>query len=66
MADVIRAGLDKQPRDVATMFDGVARRYDLMNTLMTAGIDRRWRAGMVAAVDARPGQTVLDLSLIHI
>ena len=59
---MIRAGLDKQPRDVATMFDGVARRYDLMNTLMTAGIDRRWRAGMVAAVDARPGQTVLDIA----
>lgn len=59
---MIRAGLDKQPRDVASMFDDVATKYDLMNTLMTAGIDRRWRAAMVAAVDARPGQRVLDIA----
>lgn len=58
----MRAGLDKQPRDVASMFDAVAGRYDLMNTLMTAGVDRRWRAAMVAAVDARPGDTVLDIA----
>lgn len=59
---MIRAGLDKAPRDVASMFDGVAGRYDLMNTLMTAGVDRRWRAAMVAAVDAKPGQRVLDIA----
>lgn len=44
------------------MFDHVASRYDLMNTLMTGGIDRRWRAAMQAAVDARPGDTVLDIA----
>lgn len=57
-----RAGLDKQPRHVASMFDAVATRYDLMNTLMTAGVDRRWRAAMVAAVGAPPGATVLDIA----
>ena len=38
-----RADLDKDPHDVAAMFDGVARRYDLTNTVLTAGQDRRWR-----------------------
>jgi len=44
------------------MFDSVARRYDLMNDLLTMGIDRDWRREVVAAVDPRPGQRVLDLA----
>jgi demethylmenaquinone methyltransferase / 2-methoxy-6-polyprenyl-1,4-benzoquinol methylase len=40
---VPRAGLDKDPRDVAAMFDGVARRYDLTNTVLSFGQDRWWR-----------------------
>ena len=43
VAAVSRADLDKDPHDVAAMFDGVARRYDLTNTVLTAGQDRRWR-----------------------
>lgn len=57
-----RAQLDKKPREVASMFDEVARRYDLMNDVMTGGLHRRWRAATVAAVDARPGDTVLDIA----
>jgi demethylmenaquinone methyltransferase/2-methoxy-6-polyprenyl-1,4-benzoquinol methylase len=38
-----RAALDKDPRDVASMFDGVARRYDLTNTVLSLGQDRHWR-----------------------
>ena len=38
-----RAGLDKNPRDVAEMFDGVAQGYDRTNSVMTLGFDRRWR-----------------------
>ena len=37
---VSRAALDKDPRDVASMFDGVARRYDLTNTVLSLGRDR--------------------------
>jgi demethylmenaquinone methyltransferase/2-methoxy-6-polyprenyl-1,4-benzoquinol methylase len=57
-----RASLDKQPADVAAMFDRTAERYDLLNGLMTGGQDRRWRRAVVRAVDARPGERILDLA----
>lgn len=57
-----RADLDKQPADVAAMFDDVARRYDLTNDVLSLGQDRRWRRFVVDAVDPRPGQKVLDLA----
>jgi demethylmenaquinone methyltransferase/2-methoxy-6-polyprenyl-1,4-benzoquinol methylase len=44
------------------MFDTVAKRYDLTNDLMTAGIQRSWRRSMVAAVAPRRGDLVLDLA----
>jgi len=57
-----RAQLDKDPHEVAAMFDAVARRYDLTNDVLSLGQDRRWRTATVAAVGARPGETVLDLA----
>lgn len=57
-----RADLDKRPDDVAAMFDGVARRYDLTNTVLTAGQDRRWRALTREALDLHAGEKVLDLA----
>jgi demethylmenaquinone methyltransferase/2-methoxy-6-polyprenyl-1,4-benzoquinol methylase len=59
---VPRAGPDKDPRDVAAMFDGVARRYDLTNTVLSFGHDRGWRRRTCEAVHARPGERVLDLA----
>jgi demethylmenaquinone methyltransferase/2-methoxy-6-polyprenyl-1,4-benzoquinol methylase len=59
---VSRADLDKDPHDVAAMFDGVARRYDLTNTVLTAGQDRRWRRITRDALGLRPGERVLDLA----
>jgi demethylmenaquinone methyltransferase / 2-methoxy-6-polyprenyl-1,4-benzoquinol methylase len=59
---VTRADLDKKPADVAAMFDDVARRYDLTNDVLSLGQDRRWRTRVVRAVDARPGERVLDLA----
>ena len=44
------------------MFDDVARRYDLTNDVLSLGQDRRWRKAVVDAVDARPGEKVLDLA----
>jgi demethylmenaquinone methyltransferase / 2-methoxy-6-polyprenyl-1,4-benzoquinol methylase len=59
---VTRARLDKQPHEVAAMFDAVARRYDLTNDLLSLGQDRRWRRAVVAAVAPRPGERLLDLA----
>lgn len=57
-----RADLGKDPREVAAMFDAVAPRYDLTNTVLALGRDRSWRAATVAAVAATAGETVLDLA----
>lgn len=56
-----RADLDKQPHEIAAMFDGVARRYDLTNTVLTFGLDRGWRRATREALDLAPGQRVLDV-----
>jgi demethylmenaquinone methyltransferase/2-methoxy-6-polyprenyl-1,4-benzoquinol methylase len=58
---VTRADLDKQPHEVAEMFDGVARRYDLTNTVLSFGQDRGWRRATRAALGLRPGERVLDV-----
>jgi demethylmenaquinone methyltransferase/2-methoxy-6-polyprenyl-1,4-benzoquinol methylase len=62
MDNAARASLDKQPRAVAAMFDGVARRYDLTNTVLSAGLDRRWRKRTRQCLELQPGQRVLDLA----
>jgi demethylmenaquinone methyltransferase/2-methoxy-6-polyprenyl-1,4-benzoquinol methylase len=58
----VRASLDKNPDDVAAMFDAVARRYDVMNSLASLGQDRQWRLAVVDALEPRPGQLILDLA----
>ncbi len=57
-----RATLAKRRADVAAMFDQVAARYDLLNSLTTLGAESKWREYVVAAVDPRPGQLILDLA----
>jgi demethylmenaquinone methyltransferase/2-methoxy-6-polyprenyl-1,4-benzoquinol methylase len=54
--------LAKDPHEVAAMFDGVAERYDLTNDLLSLGQARLWRRAVAQAVDARPGEWVLDLA----
>ncbi|MFI7438439.1 demethylmenaquinone methyltransferase [Nonomuraea indica] len=56
-----RAQLDKKPGEVAAMFDRTARRYDLVNDVISMGQVRLWRKAVAAAVDAGPGELVLDL-----
>src|SRR5687767_5265530 len=46
---------------VGTMFDGIAPRYDLMNRLMSAGQDQRWRRIAVAALAPLPAGPLLDI-----
>lgn len=57
-----RASLAKDPHDVAAMFDDVAGRYDVTNDVLSLGQDRLWRRAVVKAVDARPGEAVLDIA----
>ncbi|AQA01919.1 bifunctional demethylmenaquinone methyltransferase/2-methoxy-6-polyprenyl-1,4-benzoquinol methylase [Mycobacterium sp. MS1601] len=57
-----RATLDKDPREVASMFDAVARRYDLTNTVLSLGQDRFWRRATREALRVGPGDRVLDLA----
>lgn len=57
-----RATLAKDPREVAGMFDAVARRYDLTNDVMSLWQVHMWRRVTRSAVGARPGTRVLDLA----
>jgi len=54
--------LQKAPHEVAAMFDDVAARYDLTNDVLSLGQTRLWRRAVAQAVDARPGERVLDLA----
>ncbi|MER5970165.1 demethylmenaquinone methyltransferase [Streptomyces sp. NPDC002055] len=57
-----RASLDKQPHEVAAMFDDVAAKYDLTNDVLSLGQARLWRKAVAQAVAARPAERVLDLA----
>ena len=52
---------DKTPSRIAGMFDAIAPRYDLLNHLLSAGLDRRWRATAIAALRLPPRARVLDV-----
>ena len=54
--------MEKAPADVAAMFDQVARRYDLTNTVLSLGLDRGWRGATASAVGLRPDEVALDLA----
>lgn len=54
--------MDKRPDEVAAMFDGVARRYDLTNTLLSFGMDHGWRRRTRQVLELQPGERVLDLA----
>jgi demethylmenaquinone methyltransferase/2-methoxy-6-polyprenyl-1,4-benzoquinol methylase len=44
------------------MFDRIAGRYELLNTVMTAGLHRLWNRKVVMAAGLRPGDRALDLA----
>lgn len=53
---------EEKARAVRRMFDGIAPRYDLLNRVLTFGLDVRWRRKAVAALGLPPGSLVLDLA----
>jgi len=54
--------MDKEPDEVSGMFDGVAKRYDLANTVLSGGNAVLWRAATVRAIDPQPGERILDVA----
>ena len=58
---VLPQGSEKA-RVVRTMFDAVAPRYDLVNRIMTFGLDRRWRRATVTALGLPGRSRVVDLA----
>ena len=46
---------------VRSMFDSIAPRYDLVNFLMTFGLDARWRGRTIEMLHLSPGSVVLDI-----
>ena len=53
--------LSKSPDRIAGMFDAIAARYDFLNHLLSAGIDRRWRRKAISALSLTGRERVLDL-----
>ena len=53
---------DEKTRRVRGVFDSVARRYDVMNDLMSAGLHRAWKRFAVEISGVRPGARVLDVA----
>ena len=57
-----RANLNKEPHEVAAMFDAVAKKYDITNDVLSLGQTRSWRKAVVQAVAPKPGERILDLA----
>ncbi len=53
---------DEKAKKVRGVFESVARKYDLMNDLMSMGAHRAWKAFTIAQSGARPGMRVLDVA----
>jgi demethylmenaquinone methyltransferase/2-methoxy-6-polyprenyl-1,4-benzoquinol methylase len=58
---VVADAPDKQPDRIAGMFDAIAPRYDLLNHVLSAGIDRRWRATAIRSLALTGSEVLLDV-----
>ncbi|MBE9487951.1 MAG: bifunctional demethylmenaquinone methyltransferase/2-methoxy-6-polyprenyl-1,4-benzoquinol methylase UbiE [Bacteroidetes bacterium] len=54
--------MDKSKDKIRTMFDAIAPRYDLLNHLLSLGIDKRWRRAVVAKVKKDAPAEILDVA----
>lgn len=54
--------LSDKGRGVRQMFDDIAPRYDLLNRVLSFGIDRRWRRFAVSQLSIPPNGRVLDIA----
>src|SRR3954451_16142066 len=53
---------DEKTRRVGEVFSSVARRYDMMNDLMSGGMHRLWKDRFVNRVKPRSGENILDMA----
>jgi demethylmenaquinone methyltransferase/2-methoxy-6-polyprenyl-1,4-benzoquinol methylase len=53
---------EEKSRRVRGVFDSVARKYDVMNDVMSGGLHRAWKRFALEVSGVRPGQRVLDLA----
>jgi len=53
---------EEKTRRVGAVFSSVARRYDIMNDLMSGGMHRLWKDRLVARVKPRSGEDILDMA----
>ncbi|MEI6648600.1 MAG: demethylmenaquinone methyltransferase [Actinomycetes bacterium] len=57
-----RADMGKNPEEVSAMFDGVAKRYDILNDLLSLGRTKAWRRAATAIIGPKPGMKILDIA----
>src|SRR5204862_2422904 len=57
----VKSAPDKTPDRIAGMFDAIAPRYDLLNHVLSAGIDTRWRARAIRSLHFTGRETLLDV-----
>ena len=57
----MKPGPDKTPDRIADMFDAIAPRYDLLNRVLSAGIDQRWRTHAIRSLGLTGTETLLDV-----
>jgi demethylmenaquinone methyltransferase / 2-methoxy-6-polyprenyl-1,4-benzoquinol methylase len=62
MNTTVESGASEPRGGSGEMFDAIAPRYDLLNRLLSLGIDQRWRRLLVERLRLKPGATVLDLA----
>jgi len=67
MSDQVSFGYEDVPpeektRRVGEVFSGVAKKYDVMNDAMSAGMHRLWKDRFVRRVKPRPGEAILDMA----
>lgn len=55
------SGTDKRPEKIAGMFDSIAGRYDLLNTVLSGGLDRYWRWRAIRTLRFTGREALLDV-----
>ena len=60
-----RADLGKSQDQVAAMFDDVSSRYDVMNALLSGGMNFVWLKALTNALAPKPSDRILDLAALQ-